>query len=62
MTTSADSEARYIKNEQGDNKNEEKKKSDEDSEDTYADKELLAQLEEVITSASSDKIKSKDNT
>eukprot|EP00957_Ditylum_brightwellii_P167422 12745507-Ditylum_brightwellii.AAC.1 len=62
MTTGADSKTSSIKNEQGENKNKENKMSDEDSEDVDANKELLTQLKEVITSVSSDKSKSKDNT
>eukprot|EP00957_Ditylum_brightwellii_P165208 12578254-Ditylum_brightwellii.AAC.1 len=62
MTTGADSEARSIKNEQGENKNKDKRMSDEDGEDADANKELLTQQEEIIRSASGDKSKSKDNT
>eukprot|EP00957_Ditylum_brightwellii_P112768 8597462-Ditylum_brightwellii.AAC.1 len=51
-----------MENEQGENKNKEKKMSNEDDEEADADEELLTQLEEGITSTSSDKSKSKDNT
>ena len=56
------SKKRIKKNELGENKNKEKKMSDEDGEEADANKELLIQLEEDIMSASSDKSKSKDNT
>eukprot|EP00957_Ditylum_brightwellii_P057382 4350938-Ditylum_brightwellii.AAC.1 len=61
-TTGVDIKARSMENEQGENKNEEKKMSDEDGEEADADKEFLTQPEEDIMSASSDKSKSKDNT
>eukprot|EP00957_Ditylum_brightwellii_P193774 14756072-Ditylum_brightwellii.AAC.1 len=48
-----------MENEQGENKNKEKKMSVEDGEDANTDKELLTKLEEVITSTSSDKAKAR---
>eukprot|EP00957_Ditylum_brightwellii_P063972 4852944-Ditylum_brightwellii.AAC.1 len=59
MTTGVDSETRSMENEQGKNKNKEKKMSDEDGEEADLNKELLTQLEEDIMSASRDKAKAR---